>query len=75
MVFEKVRAIIAAQLELNEDSITIESLVEDLGADSIDLVDIVVRLEEEFDDEIPEEDIENLKSVGDIVKYIEDKMA
>lgn len=75
MVFEKVRAIIAAQLELNEDSITIESLIEDLGADSIDLVDIVVRLEEEFDDEIPEEDIENLKAVGDIVKYIEDKMA
>ena len=50
-------------------------VIEDLGADSLDIVDLVMTLEEEFDTEIPDEDIENLKPVGDIVKYIEDHAA
>ena len=48
------------------------SIVDDLGADSLDLVDLVMSLEEEFDVEIPDEQVENIKTVGDIVKYIED---
>ena len=49
------------------------SITEDLGADSLDVVDLVMSLEEEFDTEIPDEEVENIKTVGDIVKYIEDK--
>ncbi len=56
---------------MNEDS----EVIDDLGADSLDIVDLVMTLEEEFDTEIPDEDIENLKTVGDIVKYIEDRVA
>ena len=48
------------------------SIVDDLGADSLDLVDLVMSLEEEFDVEIPDEQVENIKTVSDIVKYIED---
>lgn len=74
MVFEKLRAIISEQLDIEEDKITMDSLiVEDLGADSLDIVDIVMSIEEEFDAEVPDEEIENIKSVGDIVKYIESK--
>ena len=50
-------------------------MIDDLGADSLDIVDLVMTLEEEFDTEIPDEDIENLKTVGDIVKYIEERVA
>ena len=49
------------------------SITDDLGADSLDVVDLVMSLEEEFDVEIPDEEVENIKTVGDIVKYIEDK--
>ena len=73
MVFEKVRAIICDQLEMEEDSVTLDSvLLEDLGADSIDLADLVMTLEDEFDLEISDEDLENIKTVGDIVKFIEE---
>ena len=76
MTFEKVRKILAEQLELDEDEITMDSvLVEDLGIDSLDFVDIVMSLEDEFDTELPEEDMTGIKTVGDIVKYIEDKIA
>ncbi len=72
MVFEKVREILADQLDLDEGSITMDSfIVEDLGADSLDVVDIVMRLEEEFDIEVPDEEIENMKTVGDIVHFLE----
>lgn len=72
MVFEKVRQIICDQLDLEEDVVTMEaSILDDLGADSLDVVDLVMSLEEEFDIEIPDEQVENIKSVGDIVKYIE----
>jgi acyl carrier protein len=73
-VFDKVKAIIVEQLSVEEDEITMEStFVEDLGADSLDIVELVMAFEEEFDMEIPDEDAEKIKSVGDAVKYIEDK--
>ena len=73
-VFEKVKKILCDQLDLEEEQVTEEAeVIEDLGADSLDIVDLVMTLEEEFDTEIPDEDIENLKTVGDIVKYIEEQ--
>lgn len=73
MVFEKVREIICEQLELDEDVVTLDAiLLEDLGADSIDLADLVMTFEDEFDMEISDEALENLKTVSDIVKYIEE---
>ena len=74
MVFDKVKEILVDQLDVNEDSITLESVItDDLGADSLDVVDLVMSLEEEFDVEIPDEDIESIKTVEDIVKFIESK--
>ncbi len=75
MVFEKVRAIICDQLDLEEDKVTMDSaIIDDLGADSLDVVDLVMSFEEEFDIEIPDEMIEDIKTVGDVVKCIEDHM-
>ncbi len=75
MVLEKVKAILCDQLDVEEDSINLDSSVtDDLGADSLDVVDLVMSLEEEFDIEIPDEDVENMKTVGNIVKYIEEKV-
>lgn len=74
MVFDKVKAILVDQLDVEEESVTMESLIsDDLGADSLDVVDMVMSLEEEFDIEIPDEEIETMKTVGDIVKFIEAK--
>ena len=73
MIFEKVRDILVEQLDLSKDSITPESsIMEDLGADSLDVVDLVMSLEDEFDVEIPDEMIENIRTIGDIVRYIEE---
>ncbi len=73
MIFEKVRAIICDQLELDEDVVTLDAvLLEDLGADSIDLADLVMTLEDEFDMEISDEELENIRTVADIVKFIEE---
>ena len=75
-IFEQVKKILCDQLDLEEEQVTEDSeVIDDLGADSLDIVDLVMTLEEEFDTEIPDEDIENLKTVGDIVKYIEDRVA
>ena len=72
MVFEKIKEMLAAQLDIEEDKISMESsIVDDLGGDSLDVVDLIMSLEEEFDIEIPDEEIENIKQVGDLVKYIE----
>ena len=72
MVFEKVRRIICDQLDVEEDNVTMNSvLTDDLSADSLDLVELVMAFEDEFDLEITDEDVENVKTVGDIVKYIE----
>lgn len=73
MVFEKIRDIVVEQLDVDADKVTLSaSITEELGADSLDVVDLVMSLEEEFDMEIPDEAVENIKTIGDIVKYIED---
>lgn len=74
-ILEKVRDLIADQLDVaDRDSITEgSSITDDLGADSLDVVDLVMALEDEFGIEIPEDEVENIKTVGDIIKYIEDK--
>ena len=73
MVFEKVREIICDQLELEEEVVKMDAiLLEDLGADSIDLADLVMTFEDEFDMEISDEALENIKTVSDIVKFIEE---
>ncbi len=75
MVFEKVKEILCDQLDLDPDEVTLDSnIVDDFGADSLDLVDFVMSLEDEFDKEIPDEDIENIKTVGDVVSYIENSL-
>ena len=75
MVFDKIKDIIVEQLDVEEDAVTMEaSITEDLGADSLDVVDLVLSIEESFDVEIPDEEVENIKTVGDIVKYIENKV-
>lgn len=72
MVFEKVVAIIAKELDKDASNIKIETrLVEDLGADSLDAVEIMFSLEEEFGMEIDDESAQSIKTVGDLVKYIE----
>ena len=74
-IFEKVKDLIADQLDVQDkESITeASSITDDLGADSLDVVDLVMALEDEFSVEIPEDEVENIKTVGDIVKFIEDK--
>lgn len=75
-IFEQVKKILCDQLDLDEEQVTEDSeVIDDLGADSLDIIDLVMTLEEEFDTEIPDEDIENLRTVGDIVKYIEERSA
>jgi acyl carrier protein len=70
---QRVKDIIVEQLGVNPDQVTPEAkFIEDLGADSLDTVELVMALEEEFGNEIPDEQAEKLQSVGDVVKYIED---
>ena len=72
MVLEKVKAILADQFDAEEDSITAETTIQDdLGADSLDVVDLLMTIEDEFEVEIPDEEIENIKTVGSLVSYIE----
>ncbi len=73
MVFDKVKGIIVEQFDIDEDKVTSNANIQDdIGADSLDIVDLVMTLEEEFDIEIPDDAVEGIKTVGDIVKYIED---
>src|SRR3954465_2377525 len=70
---QRVKEIIVEQLGVNADQVTPEAkFIEDLGADSLDTVELVMALEEEFGHEIPDEQAEKLQSVGDVIKYIED---
>ena len=72
MVLEKVKNILAEQFDVEEDSITAETnLQEDLGADSLDVVDLLMSIEDEFETESPDEEVENIHTVGDLVSYIE----
>ena len=71
MIFEKVKGIIADQLGVDEDDITMNSsFMDDLGADSLDIVELIMALEEEFDMEIPDEEAEKVSTVGNVVEYI-----
>lgn len=75
MVFDTVKALISEQLGIEADDITEASYIqEDLGVDSLDIVDLIMAIEDEFDVEIPEDQVENIKTVGGIVKFIEDTM-
>ena len=70
-MFDKLKEIIADKLGDNEDEITMEStFIDDLGADSLDIVELIMSLEEELEIEIPDEDAEKFKTVGDVVEYI-----
>lgn len=71
-MFDRVKAIVVEQLGVEASEVTPQSkFVEDLGADSLDVVELVMALEEEFDLEIPDEDAEKIATVGEAVKYIE----
>ena len=75
MVFEKMKQILADQLDADIDSITLETdIQDDLGADSLDVVEMLMSIEDECDIEIPDEQIENLKTVGQVVDYITENM-
>ncbi len=75
MVFDKIKAILVDQLDVDEDAVTMgASISDDLGADSLDVADIVMSLEEEFDIEVPDEMLQNIKVVGDMVRYIEENV-
>ncbi len=72
-IFEKVKEIIVEQLGVEEAAVTPQaSFIEDLGADSLDIVELIMALEEEFDLEIPDEDAEKIASVNDAVEYIKE---
>ena len=75
-IFEKVKSIIVEQLGVTETSVTMEaSFIDDLGADSLDIVELIMALEEEFDTEIPDADAEKIVTVCDVVDYIKDHVA
>ena len=75
MVFEKLKEILAEQLDVDADSITKDSmLIEDLGADSLDAIDIVMSVEDEFKIVVPDEIIEKIETVGDMLNYIENNI-
>jgi acyl carrier protein len=72
MVFDEIREILADQLDVNMDDITMESnLSDDLGADSLDAIDIVMSIEDQYSIEVPDETIETMKTVEDIVVFVE----
>ncbi len=71
MIFEKITAILAEQLDADAESMTAETkIADDLGADSLDLVDLLMSIEDEFGVEIPDEEVENLTTIGAVVDYI-----
>ena len=75
-IFEKVKGIIVEQLGVTDSSVTMEaSFIDDLGADSLDIVELIMALEEEFDIEIPDADAEKVVTVTDVVDYIKDHVA
>ncbi|HIE52578.1 MAG TPA: acyl carrier protein [Armatimonadetes bacterium] len=74
-VYEKIRDIIVDQLGVEEEKVKPDaSFVEDLGADSLDVVELIMRIEEEFDLEIPDEDAEQIVTIADAVEYIESRL-
>ena len=72
MVLEKVKVILADQFDVAEDTISLDTdIQEDLGADSLDVVDLLMSIEDEFEVEIPDEEIDNIRTVGELVSFIE----
>jgi len=71
---EKIRGIISDQLDIEIEKISSETTFEEIDADSLDLVELVMALEEEFEIEISDEEIEKIKSVGDVVSYIDSRL-
>jgi acyl carrier protein len=73
-MFDKIKEIIIDQLGVESDEVILEaSFIDDLGADSLDIVELIMAFEEEFDLEIPDEDAEKIKLVKDVVDYLQDK--
>ena len=71
MIFEKITEILAEQLAADQNTMTMETkIAAELGADSLDLVDLLMSIEDEFGVEIPDEEVENLHTIGDVVNYI-----
>jgi len=75
MVFEKIKKMLADQLDADEDELTMETnIAKDLDADSLDVVELLMTIEDEFEVEIPDEEIENIKTIGDLTEYIQNNM-
>ena len=75
MVFEKIKEMLAEQLDADAESMTLETdIADDLGADSLDVVELLMAIEDEFEVEIPDEEIENIKTIGDLTEYIQNNM-
>lgn len=72
-VLNTIKKILAEQLDIDENSITETTTIEDLGVDSLDLVETIMNIEEEFGIEVDDNDVENLKTIGDFIKYINSK--
>lgn len=73
MIFETIKRLISEQIDIDEDKITLDSyLREDLDIDSIEALDLILAISEEFEIEVPDEAVEDIKTVGDAVKYIEE---
>ena len=73
MILERIRPIIVEQFDVEEESISNETKFEEMGADSLDIVELIMALEEEFDIEIPDASIEDITTVGDLVKFIKNR--
>lgn len=72
MTFDKIKSILAEQLDADPDDMTMDTdIAKDLGADSLDVVELLMSIEDEFSVEIPDEEIENIKTIGELVEYIE----
>ena len=72
MIFEKSKNLLAEQLDADENDMTMDTdIAKDLGADSLDVVELLMAIEDEFDIEVPDEEIENIKTIGDLVEYIQ----
>lgn len=70
MIFEKVRMLLCEQLSLEKGSVSMDTRLEDLGADSLDIVELVMAMEEEFDIQVEDEQVEKIQTVGDIVSAV-----
>ena len=74
MLFEKIKEILVEQLGVDEEDVTMDaSFIDDLGADSLDIVELIMAMEEEFEIEISEEDAENISTVGSAIEYIKER--